>query len=280
MDVLKAREILEIPEFFDEKDLKRNYRVLAMKYHPDKIKENDTNEKFQELTAAYQFLLKNDVKRVDTIFSDIFKTFTTQFVFPKVKRFHKHQTIIDITAQEYHTGTLKQVVRKVRCNCEQQICLKCGGCGYSLPKIAIPSKKFDVCMHCTGDGYTQSCIKCKNGYTDTFINIKIFPRQDLEFIDNHLGPVRLQIEKPYFLKNNQLCYPINITLKESLTGFHKIFKDPFGKTHEIVTQSIVKTNDGYRVVSSDDFNVILVFNVIYPNQINQDVVEQLKKLSF
>ena len=60
MNAIKARGILELPEKFDEALLKRNYRLLAIKYHPDKNKENSSGEKFKELNSAYKYLLNND----------------------------------------------------------------------------------------------------------------------------------------------------------------------------------------------------------------------------
>lgn len=38
--------------------LKRQYRMLALKYHPDKNKDNNASEKFQEVQNAYEYLKK------------------------------------------------------------------------------------------------------------------------------------------------------------------------------------------------------------------------------
>ena len=73
-----------------------------------------------------------------------------------------------------------------------------------------------------------------------------------------------------------MYYRYNISLKDSLTGFHKIFKDPFGNSHDIVVKNIVRTNDGYQLKNK----LILVFEVVYPESIPQAVIEQLKLLDF
>ena len=44
-----------------------------------------------------------------------------------------------------------------------------------------------------------------------------------------------------------MFFRFNISLKESLTGFNKIFKDPFGESHNIVVTGIIKSNDGYQL---------------------------------
>jgi len=46
--------------------IKRQYRLLALKYHPDKNKSDDAQSKFQEIHDAYEYLLK----RCDCIFDE------------------------------------------------------------------------------------------------------------------------------------------------------------------------------------------------------------------
>ena len=58
--------------------------------------------------------------------------------------------------------------------------------------------------------------------------------------------------------------------------FRKIFKDPFGDSHDIIVKNIIRTNDGYQLKNK----LILVFNVIYPETIPPAVIEQLKLLDF
>jgi DnaJ-class molecular chaperone len=84
MNISRAREILGLPERFDETLLKKRYHISAIRYHPDKNKDPGANDKFHEIKAAYEFLLKNkNSENLDSVLGNIFKTFTTQFVFPK-----------------------------------------------------------------------------------------------------------------------------------------------------------------------------------------------------
>jgi hypothetical protein len=54
-----ALNILEIREGYpEEKTIKRQYRVLALKYHPDKNLSNNTAEEFHKVQSAYDFLMK------------------------------------------------------------------------------------------------------------------------------------------------------------------------------------------------------------------------------
>jgi hypothetical protein len=42
----------------NEKTIKKQYKMLALMYHPDKNKSEDASEKFQKIHEAYQYLLK------------------------------------------------------------------------------------------------------------------------------------------------------------------------------------------------------------------------------
>src|SRR5690554_1826047 len=55
--------VLEIPNFSDEKAIKKAYRSLSKKYHPDVNKDQDAKLYFQKINEAYTFLM-NENKRL------------------------------------------------------------------------------------------------------------------------------------------------------------------------------------------------------------------------
>lgn len=57
-------EILGVDENADLKEIKKVYRKLALKYHPDTSPEPDGEEKFKEVVEAYE-VLKNTKKRAE-----------------------------------------------------------------------------------------------------------------------------------------------------------------------------------------------------------------------
>ena len=62
MDIQKARNILNLKYNYTSEDLKKNYRLLALKHHPDKnANSNESCEKFKEVNAAYLYLLNFDI---------------------------------------------------------------------------------------------------------------------------------------------------------------------------------------------------------------------------
>ena len=62
MDLQMALEELEILEIeltkLDVEYIKKQYRKLALKWHPDKNKEQNAKDKFQKISDAYDFLLR------------------------------------------------------------------------------------------------------------------------------------------------------------------------------------------------------------------------------
>lgn len=52
----RCLEVLDLTEEASEDQIKKSYRKLALKYHPDKNQSEDAKEKFQEISYAYKYL--------------------------------------------------------------------------------------------------------------------------------------------------------------------------------------------------------------------------------
>ena len=60
----KYYEHLEIKSNAKDEEIKKAYRRLSLKYHPDKNKEAGAEERFQHINTAYEVLKDKDLRRV------------------------------------------------------------------------------------------------------------------------------------------------------------------------------------------------------------------------
>ncbi len=169
-------EVLGVGKDADATTIKKSYRKLAMKYHPDRNQEDATAEaKFKEVSEAYA-VLSDDEKRqrydrhghagIDQQYSteDIFRNVNFNDVFGGAGGFgsifdmffggargghgpsqgRDLQLRHDITLQQAFDGTVADVTYARLENCS-----KCGGDG------AQPGTKVETCPTCRGAGQVQ-----------------------------------------------------------------------------------------------------------------------------
>lgn len=185
-------EILGVVKSASVEEVKKAYRKLAMKYHPDRNPDNkEAEEKFKEATEAYEVLSDQEKrKKYDQFghagmgsgdyghysdFSDIFENFGDIFegIFgqangqrrgrkkggPAPQQGHNLSQNVEISLQEAYSGTKKEV--KVY---HYQPCEDCKGSG--CKNGTKPSE----CSTCKGMGnihyqqgffaYSQPCSSC------------------------------------------------------------------------------------------------------------------------
>jgi molecular chaperone DnaJ len=172
-------EVLEVPRDASQDDIKKAYRKLAMKYHPDRNpNDKEAEEKFKEVGEAYAILSdQNKRAKYDRFghqaqgmqdFSsygfgaeglDPFELFRTVFNFNgfggdffgrssggrqrRVRRGSDLQLDLKLTLEEIAEGTTKKLKVKVLQPCET-----CGGSGSKTGKT-------QSCPRCHGTGEVQ-----------------------------------------------------------------------------------------------------------------------------
>ena len=76
---MKYYKILNLNIDASKDDIKKAYHKLALKYHPDKNKDEDAEDKFKEINEAYDYLYNNNNKCINNninpydIFKEVFK---------------------------------------------------------------------------------------------------------------------------------------------------------------------------------------------------------------
>ena len=140
MNKSEAIKILELSSNNpSDEDIKKQYKSLVKKWHPDSNKDPSATEKIKNINEAFNYLKNNNNKQEFYIPQDITLSTTISF-------------------KESVLGTKKDISYKRDCKCSD-----CNGTGFLKNKN---------CKNCNGDGiithrqgntiFTQTCFNCYN----------------------------------------------------------------------------------------------------------------------
>lgn len=159
-------EVLGLSRNASSDDIKKAYRKLAAKYHPDVCDKDNAEDLFKEINEAYSILSdpnKKDIYdkygydgingNIPTDQSSVFDFINSMFSGNSRNRqsySHRGQDIyktIDISFEESIFGCRKTVKYKNQC-----ICKTCNGSGAKSPN------DIDICKTCNGSGVEEKII--------------------------------------------------------------------------------------------------------------------------
>ena len=231
-------DILNVSKDASDKDIKKAYRKLAIKWHPDKNpnNKNEAENKFKEISKAYSVLSDKDKRKKydmfgekgcnddndpNDIFSNIFGGFNgfsnMRNPFSSKKKKEKKVHKVDVTLDELFNGCTKKVKFniKLHCKCFNKSFIKCNECNGKgrviIRRQVGPSmiQQFQhKCDYCNGSGKKRNKnVKCSDCNNTSFIN------------DN--------IELSYFIQAG------------SINGQHKLFENSGNQTLDGEREDIV-----------------------------------------
>lgn len=173
-------KILEVKKTATDAEIKKSYRELAKKYHPDKNPDNPTAEtKFKEISDAYE-TLSDKAKRNEydnpQMFGNPFGGFNDFFgQRPRrnVRIGDNLRIFLNVTLKEIFNKDKKTVSYKRNVVCddcngtggEQIMCTHCNGMGVVMTQQRMGNMVIQnevECPHCSGNGViiTDKCNSC------------------------------------------------------------------------------------------------------------------------
>ena len=178
-------KILEVEENATDEEIKRNYRSLSKKYHPDLNPQG--SEKFKEIAEAYEVLSDKSKREqynnkknnpysntaFENLFSQMFGGNNPNFAQQRRKQAPDKILKLQISPIESFIGGERQIQYNrengcISCNGsggEQQICASCNGNGFHIKTFGtgfMVQQIRTACPNCGGKGYTlvHKCFTC------------------------------------------------------------------------------------------------------------------------
>lgn len=300
---------LEVSETATLDEIKKSYRRLSMLYHPDKNKNNpEATTKFQTIAEAYETLgdldckLEYDMKRARMMYPGSNPTTTSMNM--NINMNHVNDLFASLFGATFsqlnlHTSKPPPLVQTISIPFESV-----------FADQTIPIEVTRTIVEQQQSGPTENDRNNQNNY-------KSQPKEESEvlYVSLHQGiddgeiivikgkghvsygqpgdvklTVRLINTTPFVRQGLDLVYEKTITLKEALCGFSFVLPYVTGKQYTINNTSVIR--DGYQKkipnlgiprqmhMHMHTGHLIIVFHVLFPEQLSANVVDQLRQIEF
>uniref|UniRef100_A0A5B6YYI2 DnaJ protein ERDJ3B n=1 Tax=Davidia involucrata TaxID=16924 RepID=A0A5B6YYI2_DAVIN len=270
-------DILQIPKGASDEQIKRAYRKLALKYHPDKNQGNEeANKKFTEISNAYEVLSDSEKRNIYDRYGeeglkqhaasggrgggmniqDIFSSFFGGGPAEEEEGIAKGDDVIvelDATLEDLYMGgslkvwreknILKPAPGKRRCNCRNEVYHKQIGPGM------FQQMTEQVCEQCPNVKYEREgyfvTVDIEKGMQDG--QEVVFYEDGEPIIDGEAGDLRFRVRTAphdrFRREGNNLHTTVTITLVQALVGFEKTIKHLDEHPVDISSKGITKPKE-------------------------------------
>ncbi|KAL9250866.1 DnaJ protein ERDJ3B-like protein [Drosera capensis] len=273
-------DILQVPKGASEEQIKRAYRKLALKYHPDKNQANeDANKKFAEINNAYEVLSDSEKRNIydkygeeglkqfaanggrgggggmniQDIFSQFFGGGGPMEEEEKIVRGDDVIVELEATLEDLYMGgsvkfwreknVIKPASGKRKCNCRNEISHRQIGPGM-FQQITE-----QICDECPNTKYEREgsfyTVDIEKGMQDG--QEVVFYEDGEPEIDGEPGDLKFRIRTAahdrFTREGNDLRTTVTVTLVQALVGFEKTIKHLDDHLVDISSKGIAKPKE-------------------------------------
>lgn len=254
-------EVLGLPDDAEDADIKKVYRKLSIKYHPDKNPDEESKRKFADIRDAYEILNDPDKKILyDTGGMEAVKKHEKG----EVQKGDDVTSKLSVTLQDlYNGGSHKaSIQRRVVCRgCQARPdSPKCSGCSRCPKETRVVHRQIAPGMFVEQREEVNSKEQCKRENTPLDVLIEkgmkdgetvTFPRMAEQKPGQLPGSVIFTLETkkhPKFeRRGDDLHMNLKVTLQEALLGWTQKVRHMDGHLLEVGTTSVTRPFQVFKV---------------------------------
>uniref|UniRef100_A0A6C0KG85 J domain-containing protein n=1 Tax=viral metagenome TaxID=1070528 RepID=A0A6C0KG85_9ZZZZ len=276
-------KLLELDEKATTSDIKKAFRRLSMKYHPDKP--NGNEERFKEINQAYS-ILSDETQRIKydreniKYFDNI--SFDNNLINNLFNKINNNNNLDFFTKNMKNFKKPIPIIKTIEITFNQSF----GGHSYPL--------EIERWIHDNGEKYRENekvYIDIPKGIDE---NELIILRSKGNIIINETEEIKGDLkcfikiinDTPFIRNGLNIIYHKHITLKEALCGFsfelNYIEQNKFiinNNNMKIISPGFQRTipNKGFER-NGKTGNLILIFNIIFPTELSEEQITNLNKI--